>query len=49
MKRKSKPLMLSRDVKTKQQTHREVELRGASFQTLAKWQSDYYKLSGKGK
>ncbi len=47
MKRKHKPLMLERNVKTKQQVHREVEQKGAAFQTLAKWQADYWLLKGK--
>ena len=44
MKRKPKPLSLSRDVKTKQQVIREVELKGWSFQRVAKWQSQYQEL-----
>lgn len=46
MKRKPKTMMMARDVKTKQQVSREVELRGISFQRLAKWQSEYKRLKG---
>jgi hypothetical protein len=47
MKRKIKTMMMARQVKTGQQAFREVSLRRVSFQTLARWQSEYTKLSDK--